>query len=136
MPSPSWPSPQPVPLVSPTLTFATTAGITSSSIRPVFVFSSPGKTAFWSSTKDSGKLVGGVTGIHGAHGTASATSSEDRSIVTLDRKTFKIDKRIAAEDADGILHDKASDCLFSLNGNSATVIDAGGGNLVTSLPLR
>lgn len=56
--------------------------------------------------------------------------------MTLDRKTFKIDKRIAAEDADGILHDKASDCLFSLNGNSATVIDAGGGNLVTSLPLR
>ena len=96
--------------------------------------------------EDTGKLIGEVTGIHGAHGTAVvsayghafATSSEDRSVVMFDLNTFKILKRIpAADDADGILYDKPSNRVFSLNGdaNSATIIDARAGKFVMNLPL-
>lgn len=96
--------------------------------------------------EDTGKLVGTVAGIHGAHGTAIAagtghafaTSSEDRSIVMFDPETLKVLARIpAAEDADGILFDVPSGRVFSLNGdaNSTTVVDARSGKLVTNLAL-
>ncbi len=95
--------------------------------------------------EDSGKLVGEVTGIQGAHGTAIAekaghgfaTSGDDKSVVMFDLKTFKVLGRIpAAEDADAILYDSASNRVFTLNGDahSSTVIDPGG-TLITNIPL-
>src|SRR6202790_4265436 len=59
--------------------------------------------------EDNGTLLGEVTGIQGAHGTALAdptghgfaTSGNDQSVVMFDLKTFKVLGRIpAAEDAD------------------------------------
>jgi DNA-binding beta-propeller fold protein YncE len=93
-----------------------------------------------------GKLIGEVTGIKGAHGTAIAessghgfaTSGNDQSIVMFDLKTFKELARIpAAEDADAIVHDAPSNRVFSLNGDahSSTVVDAASGKLVTNIPL-
>ena len=67
--------------------------------------------------EDSGRLLGEVTGIQGAHGTAIAektghgfaTSGNDKSVVMFDLKTFKVLGRIpAAEDADAILFDAPS----------------------------
>ncbi|HLY19504.1 MAG TPA: hypothetical protein VKR61_19890 [Bryobacteraceae bacterium] len=96
--------------------------------------------------EDTGKLLGEVTGIKGAHGTAVAestghgfaTSSDDKSVVMFDLKTYKTLGRIpAAEDADAIVYDSRSNRVFSLNGdaNSSTVIDAGAGKLLTNIPL-
>jgi hypothetical protein len=77
--------------------------------------------------EDSGKLLGEVTGIQGAHGTALAeatghgfaTSGNDHSVVMFDLKTFKTLGRIpAAEDADAILFDSASNRVFTLNGDA------------------
>ena len=95
---------------------------------------------------NSGALVGEVQGIKGAHGTAIAessghgfaTSGNDQSIVMFDLRTFKELARIpAAEDADAILYDPASNRVFSLNGNahSSTVVDAATGKLVANIPL-
>jgi DNA-binding beta-propeller fold protein YncE len=95
---------------------------------------------------DSGKLLGEVTEVYGAHGTAIAadtghgfaTSSEDKSVVMFDLRTFKVLGRIpAAEDADAILFDKPSNRIFTLNGdaNSSTVIDPVAGKLIKNLPL-
>src|SRR6202046_315015 len=66
--------------------------------------------------EDSGKLLGEVTGIKGAAGTAVAeasghgfaTSGNDQSVVMFDLKTYQALGRIpAAEDADAILYDKS-----------------------------
>ena len=96
--------------------------------------------------EDSGKLVGEVTGIQGAHGTALAvgtghgfaTSGKDQSVVMFDLKTFKVLGRIpAAEDADAIIYDRASNRVFTLNGDahSSTVIDPRAGTLIKNIPL-
>jgi DNA-binding beta-propeller fold protein YncE len=96
--------------------------------------------------EDSGKLLGEVTGIQGAHGTAIAeatghgfaTSGNDQSVVMFDLKTFKALGRIpAAEDADAILFDSPSNRVFTLNGDahSSTVIDPQAGKLITNIPL-
>ena len=95
--------------------------------------------------EDKGTLLGEVTGINGAHGTALAGSSghgfatagNDQAVVMFDAKTFKSLKRIpAAEDADAIVYDAPSDRVFTLNGDahSSTVIDSSG-NPVTNIPL-
>src|SRR5579863_3947341 len=95
--------------------------------------------------EDKGTLLGEVTGINGAHGTAIAagsghgfaTSGNDQSVVMFDAKTFKVLGRIpAAEDADAILYDPASDRVFTLNGDahSSTVIDPKG-TLITTIAL-
>lgn len=97
-------------------------------------------------SEDSGKLLGEVTGIKGAHGTAVAeatghgfaTSGNDQSVVMFDLKTFKALGRIpAAEDADAILYDSASNRVFTLNGDahSSTVIDPQAGKLITNIDL-
>src|SRR2546425_444745 len=94
----------------------------------------------------SGTLLGEVTGIKGAHGTALAeatghgfaTSGNDQSVVMFDLKTFKVLGRIpAAEDADAILYDGVSKRVFTLNGDahSSTVIDPRAGKPITNLPL-
>jgi outer membrane protein assembly factor BamB len=96
--------------------------------------------------EDSGTLLGEVTGIQGAHGTALAnatdhgfaTSGNDQSVIMFDLKTFKTLGRIpAAEDADAILYDSASNRVFTLNGDahSSTVIDPRAGTLITNIPL-
>ncbi len=95
---------------------------------------------------DNGTLLGEVTGIKGAHGTAIAqktghgfaTSGNDQSVVMFDLKTFKTLGRIpAAEDADAIVYDPASNRVFTLNGDahSSTVIDPQAGALITNIPL-
>src|SRR5205807_5347050 len=61
-----------------------------------------------------------------------------QSVVMFDLKTFKTLGRIpAAEDADAILFDSASNRVFTLNGDahSSTVIDPRAGKLITNLPL-
>jgi hypothetical protein len=96
--------------------------------------------------EDSGTLLGEVTGIQGAHGTAIAassghgfaTSGNDQSVVMFDLKTFKALGRIpAAEDADAIVYDQPSNRVFTLNGDahSSTVIDAQAGTRVKNLDL-
>src|SRR5215467_10086731 len=96
--------------------------------------------------EDSGKPLGEITGIQGAHGTAIApgtghgfaTSGNDQSVVMFDLQTFKVLGRIpAAEDADAILYDNASGRVFTLNGDahSSTVIDPKTGTLITNIPL-
>jgi DNA-binding beta-propeller fold protein YncE len=96
--------------------------------------------------EDKGTLLGEVTGIQGAHGTAVAeatghgfaTSGNDQSVVMFDLKTFKTLGRIpAAEDADAILFDTASNRVFTLNGDahSSTVIDPRAGTLITNISL-
>ena len=96
--------------------------------------------------ENNGTLLGEVTGIHGAHGTAIvtaaghgfATSGNDQSVVMFDLKTFKSLGRIpAAEDADAIIYDSASNRVFTFNGDahSSTVIDPTGGTLITNIPL-
>ena len=77
--------------------------------------------------EDSGKLLGEVTGINGAHGTAVAeasghtfaTSGNDQSVVMFDLKSFKVLGRVpAAEDADAIVYDGASYRVFTFNGDA------------------
>jgi len=96
--------------------------------------------------ENTGTLLGAVTGIDGAHGTAVAaasgrgfaTSGRDRSVVMFDLKTYQTIGRIpAAEDADAIIYDSASDRVFTFNGDahSSTVIDPRAGKLVTNIEL-
>ena len=96
--------------------------------------------------ENTGKLLGEVTGINGAHGTAIvestghgfATAGNDQSVVMFDLKSFQSLGRIpAAEDTDAILYDAASNRVFALNGDahSSTVIDPKAGKLITNIPL-
>jgi hypothetical protein len=96
--------------------------------------------------EERGTLLGEITGIQGAHGTALAeatghgfaTSGNDQSVVMFDLKTFKTLGRIpAAEDADAIVYDSASNRVFTFNGDahSSTVIDPRAGTLITNIPL-
>ncbi len=96
--------------------------------------------------EDTGKLLGEVTGINGAHGTAVveatgrgfATSGNDQAVIMFDLKTFKTLGRIpAAEDADAIIYDPASNRVFTFNGDahSSTVIDPAAGKLITNIAL-
>jgi len=93
-----------------------------------------------------GKLLGEVTGISGAHGTAIAektghgfaTSGNDSSVVMFDLATYKVLGRAhAAEDADAIIYDAASNRVFTFNGDahSSTVIDPVSGKTITNIDL-
>jgi DNA-binding beta-propeller fold protein YncE len=95
---------------------------------------------------DKGTLLGEVTGIDGAHGTAIAagtghgfaTEGNGKSVVMFDLTNFKaLGKIPAAEDADAILYDAPSGRVFTLNGDahSSTVIDAKKGSLITNVDL-
>jgi DNA-binding beta-propeller fold protein YncE len=96
--------------------------------------------------ENTGKLLGEVMGINGAHGTAIAastghgfaTSGNDQSVVMFDTRTFKELARIpAAEDADAIIYDPASNRVFTFNGDahSSTVIDPVAGKRITNIEL-
>src|SRR3989441_7331392 len=76
--------------------------------------------------ENNGMLLGEVTGIKGAHGTALAdatghgfaTSGTDESVVIVDLKTFKVLDRIyTAEDTDAIIYDSASKRIFTSHGD-------------------
>ncbi|HEY4101815.1 MAG TPA: hypothetical protein VGM20_13155 [Gemmatimonadales bacterium] len=93
-----------------------------------------------------GKLLGEVTGINGAHGVAFdyasghgfATSGADSSVVIFDLKTLQVLGRVhAAEDADGILFDPASKRVFTMNGDahSSSVIDPATGKNIGTVAL-
>jgi DNA-binding beta-propeller fold protein YncE len=95
---------------------------------------------------NTGALLGEVTGINGAHGTAIAaatghgfaTAGNDKAVVMFDLKTFKALSTIpAAEDADAILFDAPSNRVFTLNGDahSSTVIDPVAGKGITNIDL-
>ena len=89
--------------------------------------------------EDTGKLLGEVTGIQGAHGTAMAARYRAR-IRHLGQRPVRGHVRSedlqgagpipAAEDADAIVYDGASNRVFTLNGDahSSTVIDPRAGN--------
>jgi len=96
--------------------------------------------------ENNGTLLGEVTGVQGAHGTAVvnstghgfATSGNDQSVLMFDLKTYKVLGRIpAAEDADAIIYDSASNRVFTFNGDahSSTVIDPKAGALITNIAL-
>jgi DNA-binding beta-propeller fold protein YncE len=96
--------------------------------------------------EETGTLLGEVTGIQGAHGTAIAsgtghgfaTSGNDQSVVIFDLKTFQVLGRIpAAQDADAIVYDGVSNRVFTLNGDahSSTVIDPQAGTRITTIDL-
>ena len=96
--------------------------------------------------EDTGKLIGEVSGIQGAHGTAIAasaghgfaTSGNDGSVVMFDLEDFKVLGRIpAAEDADAVIYDPSSNRVFTFNGDahSSTVIDPVSGKAVATVPL-
>jgi len=96
--------------------------------------------------ENDGKLLGEVTGIKGAHGTAIAaedgrgfaTSGNDGTVVMFDLTTYKPLARIpAAEDADAIIFDSASHRVFTFNGDahSSTVIDPKAGTQIKNLDL-
>jgi YVTN family beta-propeller protein len=94
----------------------------------------------------SGKLLGEIPGLVGAHGIAFAnavgrgfaTSGRDSSVVMFDLKTLQVLGRIpAAVDADAILYDPATKHIFTMNGdaNSSTVIDPTTGKNIGTIPL-
>ena len=91
-----------------------------------------------------GKLVGEVQGVNGAHGTAIvedtghgfATASGDKAVVMFDLGTLKeLAKIPAADDADAIIYDPASKRVLSFNGdaNNATVIEPREGSIEYSI---
>ena len=97
--------------------------------------------------EDTGALLGEVTGINGAHGTAIATASghgfatSRAGRVGGDVRPEDLRKRSArlpaAEDADAIIYDDVSDRVFTFNGDahSSTVIDPPPGRVITNIAL-
>jgi len=95
---------------------------------------------------ESGKLLGEIPGLDGAHGVALvnetgrgfATSGRDSSVTMFDLKTLRVLGRIkAAEDADAVLYDPASKHVLTFNGDagSSTVIDPISGKVIGSIAL-
>jgi hypothetical protein len=95
---------------------------------------------------ESGKLLGEIPGLNGAHGVALvystghgfATSGRDSSVTMFDLTTLRVLRRTkAADDADAVLYDPASRRVFTFNGDahSASAIDPVSGQLVGSVPL-
>jgi DNA-binding beta-propeller fold protein YncE len=95
---------------------------------------------------ESGRLLGEIPGLDGAHGIALvgeaghgfATSGRDSSVTMFDLKTLRVLGRIkAAEDADAVLYDPASKHVLTFNGDagSSTVIDPVSGKAIGSIAL-
>jgi DNA-binding beta-propeller fold protein YncE len=94
----------------------------------------------------SGRLLGEIPGIDGAHGVALdyttghgfATAGHSGTVTMFDLRTLKVlGTHPAADDADAILYDPASKRVFTFNGdaNSASVIDPVSGESVGTIPL-
>lgn len=93
-----------------------------------------------------GALQAEIPGINGAHGVAFAyaaghgfaTSGRDSSVVMFDLKTLQVLGRTkAAEDADAIAYDAATNHVFTFNGDagSSSVIDVVTGKTIGSVTL-
>jgi DNA-binding beta-propeller fold protein YncE len=93
-----------------------------------------------------GKLLGEIPGIDGAHevaldystGHGFATAGRSGTVTMFDLKTLKVlGTHPAAEDADAIVYDPASKQVFSFNGDahSASVIDPKSGESVGTITL-
>jgi DNA-binding beta-propeller fold protein YncE len=93
-----------------------------------------------------GKLLGVVGGLDGAHGVALdygthhgfATSGRDGKVTMFDLRTLEVLGRSpAAKDADAVLYDPASHHVFTFNGDAAssTVIDPASGKAIGSIAL-
>ncbi len=94
----------------------------------------------------SGKLLGEIPGLDGAHGTVLvypagrgfATSGRDGRVTMFDLRSLRILGRIeAADDADAVLYDPASKRVFTFNGDpgTSTVIDPRSGKVIGSIAL-
>jgi YVTN family beta-propeller protein len=94
----------------------------------------------------SGKLLGEVTGLNGAHGTAFAydlnrgfaTSGRDSTVTMFNLETYEVLGRLKAdEDADAVLYDPATKRIYTMNGdaNTSTVIDPAAGKVVGTIHL-
>jgi DNA-binding beta-propeller fold protein YncE len=95
----------------------------------------------------SGKLLGEIPGIDGAHGVALdyntghgfATAGRSGTVTMFDLKTLTVlGAHPAADDADAILYDPVSRKVFTFNGdaNSSSVIDPVSGRSVGTIPLQ
>jgi DNA-binding beta-propeller fold protein YncE len=94
----------------------------------------------------SGRVLGEIPGIDGAHGVALdyatghgfASAGRSGTVTMFDLKTLKVlGNHRAADDADAILYDPVSNLVFSFNGDahSASVIDPVSGESVGTIPL-
>jgi DNA-binding beta-propeller fold protein YncE len=94
----------------------------------------------------SGKLLGEIPGLDGAHGVALdygtghgfATSGHDGQVLMFDLKTLReLGKAGAADDADAVLYDPATKHVFTFNGDagSSTVIDPVTGKAIGNIVL-
>jgi YVTN family beta-propeller protein len=94
----------------------------------------------------SGKLLGEVTGLNGAHGTAFAydlnrgfaTSGRDNTVTMFNLDTYEVLGRLKAdEDADAVLYDPATKRIYTMNGDAgtSTVIDPAAGKVVGTIRL-
>jgi hypothetical protein len=95
---------------------------------------------------DSGKLLGEIPGLDGAHGVALAypaahgfaTSGHDSTVTMFDLRTLRVLRRTrAGDDADAILYDPVSRRVVSFNGdaNTAGVLDPESGELLATIAL-
>jgi hypothetical protein len=95
---------------------------------------------------ESGKLLGEIPGLDGAHGTALvygvgrgfSTSGRDSTVTMFDLHSLRVLARIKADaDADAVLYDPASRRVFTFNGDpgTSTVIDPRSGKVVGSIAL-
>ena len=94
----------------------------------------------------SGKTLGELPGLNRGHGVAFdyrngrgfATSGADSTVVMFDLKTLKeLGRTTAAEDADAVLYDPASNRVFTFNGDAgtATAIDPSTGKRTKNIDL-
>jgi hypothetical protein len=95
---------------------------------------------------ESGKLLGEIPGLDGAHGVALdyatghgfATSGRDGSVTMFDLGTLRVLRRTPADaGADAVLYDPASRRVFTFNGaaHSSSVVDPRSGTPVGNIPL-
>jgi DNA-binding beta-propeller fold protein YncE len=95
---------------------------------------------------ESGRILGEIPGLNGAHGVALAypvghgfaTSGRDSTVTMFDLETLRVLRRTkAADDADAVLYDPASKRIFTFNGDarSSSAIDPVSGGLIGSVPL-
>ncbi|HYK82171.1 MAG TPA: YncE family protein [Gemmatimonadales bacterium] len=93
-----------------------------------------------------GKVLGEIPGLNGAHGIAFAyasghgfaSSGRDSSVVMFDLKTLAVlGRTTAALDADAILYDPATQHVFTFNGDaqSSSAIDAASGQRIGTIDL-
>jgi DNA-binding beta-propeller fold protein YncE len=94
----------------------------------------------------SGTLLGEVTGLHGAHGTAFAydlhrgfaTSGRDSTVTMFNLDTYQVLGRLKAdEDPDAVLYDPATKRIYTMNGDAgtSTVINPAAGKVVGTIRL-